>query len=143
MQAPDGPPPMPALLAFLNTTKYPASLLFLLMTLGPTIALIPLLEARWTPLATGVGGAVVRWLTVFGRVPFFFYLLHIVLIHALALVVSRIRLGVVSPWLFANHPMGNSPPPEGYTWCSSVLVLRVGIGDPDSLISRAAGSGPC
>jgi hypothetical protein len=26
------------------------------------------------------------------------------------------RLGEVSPWLFANHPMGNPPPPDGYTW---------------------------
>jgi hypothetical protein len=83
------------------------------MTLGPTIALIPLLErAR---------GALARWITVFGRVPFFFYLLHIPLIHALALVVSKIRLGEVSPWLFANHPMDIPPPPDGYTWGLGLL----------------------
>jgi uncharacterized membrane protein len=107
--------PMPAALAFLNTTKYPASLSFLLMTLGPTIALIPLLDrAR---------GRVARWLTVFGRVPFFYYVLHIPLIHALALVVSKIRLGVVSPWLFTNHPMANPPAPDGYTWSLALLYL--------------------
>jgi uncharacterized membrane protein len=106
---------MPALLSFLNTTKYPASFSFLLMTLGPTIALIPLLQrAR---------GRVARWITVFGRVPFFFYVLHIPLIHALALVVSFIREGAVNPWLFANHPMGNPPPPPGYTWSLGLLYL--------------------
>ena len=112
-QGPNGPPPMPALLRFLNTNKYPASFLFLLMTLGPTIALIPLLERA--------GGPVARWLSVFGRVPFFYYLLHIPLIHALALVVSKVRNGEVSPWLFTNHPMGNPPPPEGYTWSLGLL----------------------
>ncbi len=106
-------PQMPALLSFLNTTKYPASLNFLLMTLGPTIALIPLLErAR---------GALARWITVFGRVPFFYYVLHIPLIHALALGVSLIREGAVRPWLFTNHPMGNPPPPEGYPWGLGLL----------------------
>ena len=106
---------MPALLSFLNTTKYPASLLFLLMTLGPAIALAPALE--------GARGALARWITVFGRVPFFYYLLHIPLIHALALVVSVARLGAVSPWLFTNHPMGNPPPPDGYTWSLPLLYL--------------------
>ncbi len=110
---PSGVPPMPAVLAFLNTTKYPASLSFLLMTLGPAIAAIPLLErAR---------GPIVRAVAVFGRVPFFFYVLHIPLIHTLALVVSWIRLGTLSPWLFANHPMGNPPPPDGYTWSLPIL----------------------
>jgi uncharacterized membrane protein len=106
---------MPALLSFLNTTKYPASLNFLLMTLGPTIALIPLLDrAR---------GTVAGWVATFGRVPFFFYVLHIPLIHGLALLVSWSRQGSVSPWLFANHPMGNPPAPEGYTWSLGLLYL--------------------
>lgn len=103
-----GEPAMPRLLAFLNTNKYPASLDFLLMTLGPTIALMPLFERG--------RGALARWMTVFGRVPFFFYVLHIPLIHALAVLVSVIREGAPNPWLFANHPMGNPPAPEGYTW---------------------------
>src|SRR5437870_7076262 len=107
--------PMPALLSFLNTNKYPASLSFLLMTLGPTIALIPLLDRARGPVA--------RWLTVFGRVPFFYYVLHIPLIHALALVVSKIRTGTVDPWLFTNHPMGNPPAPEGYTWNLGLLYV--------------------
>jgi uncharacterized membrane protein len=103
----------PALLSFLDTTKYPASLNFLLMTLGPTIALIPLLErAR---------GRLAGWTAVFGRVPFFYYVLHIPLIHALALVVSKIRLGEVSPWLFAHHPMGSPDPPDGYVWDLGLL----------------------
>ena len=106
---------MPAALAFLNTTKYPASFSFLLMTLGPTIALIPLLDRARGPVA--------GWVTVFGRVPFFFYVLHIPLIHGLALLVSWSREGSVSPWLFANHPMGNPPPPEAYTWSLGVLYL--------------------
>jgi uncharacterized membrane protein len=110
-----GSPPMPALLSFLNTTKYPASLCFLLMTLGPIITLIPLLE--------GLRGAVARRIALFGRVPFFFYMLHIPLIHVLALVVSKIRLGFVSPWLFTNHPMGNPEPPEGYVWSLPLLYL--------------------
>ncbi|HEX6316405.1 MAG TPA: heparan-alpha-glucosaminide N-acetyltransferase domain-containing protein [Gemmatimonadaceae bacterium] len=110
----DGPQ-LPAVLSFLNTTKYPASLLFLLMTLGPTIALIPVLERTHGP--------VTRWMTVFGRVPFFFYVLHIPLIHVIALVVSQIRMGTVVPWLFANHPMGSGQPPAGYGWSLGLLYL--------------------
>jgi len=118
-QGHNGSPPMPEWLAFLNTTKYPASLSFLLMTLGPIVALIPMLD--------GLHGLVARRIVIFGRVPFFYYMLHIPLIHALALVVSKIRLGFVSPWLFTNHPMGNPEPPEGYVWSLPLLYLIWGI----------------
>jgi len=112
---PGGTGSLPGLLSFLNTTKYPASLNFLLMTLGPVIAIVPLAE-RSRP-------AVARRLSLFGRVPFFFYVLHIPLIHGLALVVSEIRLGEVSWWLFTNHPMDSPPPPDGYTWGLGTLYL--------------------
>ena len=110
---------MPSLLAFLNATKYPASLQFQLMTLGPCIALVPLLE-RMRRLSSS-------WVSVFGRVPFFYYMLHIPLIHALALVVSAATTGQVDPWLFQNHPMGNPPPPEGYPWSLGTLYLVFAI----------------
>ena len=102
-------------LGFLNTTKYPASLQFLLMTLGPMIALLPAAE-RWR-------GRVTETLAVFGRVPLFYYLLHIPLIHSAAIVVSLIRSGHVDPWLFANHPMRSPTPPEGYVWGLPLLYL--------------------
>jgi len=113
---PDGEgPQLPAVLSFLNTSKYPASLIFLLMTLGPTIALMPAFErAR---------GAVFQWMTVFGRVPFFYYILHIPLIHVIALIVSKIRMGTIVPWLFTNQPMGAGRPPDGYSWGLGLLYL--------------------
>jgi hypothetical protein len=104
---------MPGLFRFINTTKYPASLEFLLMTLGPTILLLPLAErAR---------GKVGEFLATFGRVPMFYYLIHIPTIHLAAVIVSLVRQGRVDPWLFANHPMMNPPPPEGYIWSLSLL----------------------
>ena len=105
--------PAPALLQFLGTTKYPASLLFLLMTLGPTMLAIPLLERARGPIA--------NVLTVFGRVPFFYYVLHIPLIHLIFVCLSLARFGSVIPWMTANHPMFNPPPPSGYTYGLTAL----------------------
>jgi len=105
----------PALFRLLNQRKYPASQLFLLMTLGPTIALLPLAERAH--------GAAARVLAVFGRVPLFFYLLHIPAIHAAAVVVSLMREGRVNPWLFGNHPMMPPPVPDGYAWSLALLYL--------------------
>jgi len=113
--APGGEGSPPFLFRLLGQQKYPASQLFLLMTLGPTIALIPLAErAR---------GWFADRLAVFGRVPLFYYLLHIPLIHALALLVSQLRLGHVSPWLFTNHPLWPGDQPEGYQWGLGLLYF--------------------
>lgn len=105
----------PSIRSFLNTAKYPASLSFLLMTLGPAILLLPVLER-----ASNRGTSV---LEVFGRVPMFYYLLHIPLIHALACVVSLMRTGSVTPWLFGNHPLWPPDQPEGYRWSLGLLYL--------------------
>ncbi|MEZ5289643.1 MAG: heparan-alpha-glucosaminide N-acetyltransferase domain-containing protein [Vicinamibacterales bacterium] len=110
---------MPVVLSFLNTSKYPASLLFLLMTMGPLIAAVGLAE-RWR-------GRVADVLTTFGRVPLLYYLLHIPVIHAAALVVSMAREGRVDPWLFGNHPMAPPPVPAGYAWSLPLLYLVFAI----------------
>jgi uncharacterized membrane protein len=105
----------PALFRMLSQRKYPASPLFLLMTLGPTLAFLPYAER--------MRGRIADFLSTFGRVPMFFYLLHIPLIHASALVVSLIREARVDPWLFGNHPMNPPPVPDGYRWSLPLLYL--------------------
>jgi uncharacterized membrane protein len=105
----------PKALAFLNTAKYPASLSFLLMTLGPMFVLLALVDSARGPVA--------RMLETFGRVPFFYYVLHIPTIHLAACVVSLVREGSVNPWLFTNHPMAPGPLPDGYIWSLPLLYL--------------------
>lgn len=95
----------------LNQQKYPASQLFLMMTLGPLIALIPLAEK-----ARGWVGAT---LTIFGRIPFFYYLLHIPLIHITALLVNFIKFGAIHQEWYAYAPFTSIP--EKSRW--SLLLL--------------------
>lgn len=102
-------------LGFLNTSKYPASLQFLLMTLGPMLIALPLLD--------NARGRVARWLSVFGQVPFFYYVLHIPLIHLIAVLISVVRTPESTGWLFANHPMLPPDVPPGYMWSLPLLYL--------------------
>jgi uncharacterized membrane protein len=104
-------------LSFFNATKYPASLLYLLMTLGPAILLVPLLDQ-----ARGRVADVVRTL---GQVPLFFWLLHVPLIHLVAVVFSLARYGAVLPWLVRNPPV-EPPPGYGYPlWVVYAVTLGV------------------
>jgi uncharacterized membrane protein len=99
----------------LGQRKYPASQLFLLMTLGPAIALLP-----WAEKSTGW---IANALEVFGRVPMFYYLLHVPVIHVAAMIVSVIRSGQVIPQLVGNFPLMPPPMPDGYRWSLGLLYL--------------------
>jgi uncharacterized membrane protein len=82
-------------LSFLNCEKYPPSLLYLTMTLGPGLILLAACE--------NARGRVVEWITTFGRVPFLYYVAHIFLIHALAVAFAWATLGDLA-WLLGMAP---------------------------------------
>jgi hypothetical protein len=108
------------LLSFIKCTKYPPSLLYLLMTLGPAIAAMPLLEKLNTKLA--------GFFTVYGRVPLFYYVLHIYLIHSMALIVGLIYGFPVSH--FTENPFNLTTNGWGFDlaivylfWLAAVILL--------------------
>jgi uncharacterized membrane protein len=105
-------------LSFLNTQKYPPSLLYLLMTLGPSIVAVALFDRA------GGAGRLARPFVVFGRVPLFYYLLHVPLIHLAAVVFSYARYGRAE-WLFLNWPPPGAPQlePAGYGYDLLVVYL--------------------
>jgi uncharacterized membrane protein len=108
--------------SFLNCSKYPPSLLFLLMTIGPGIFVLGLLERVRLSDANP--------LIVFGRVPLFFYLLHIPLIHVVAILLGWSRYGRVDfllqnpPSLFG--PTHGFPTDYGYN-LAIVYVIWIGV----------------
>ncbi|MEL6339554.1 MAG: hypothetical protein AAFQ65_06560, partial [Myxococcota bacterium] len=67
-------------MAILNVAKYPPSLSYLLMTLGPALIFLAATE--------NLRGLGTRFFLVFGRVPLFYYIVHIYLIHAIAVVLG-------------------------------------------------------
>jgi len=66
-----------SVLSFLNTTKYPPSLLYLLMTVGPSLLFLYWTEKKKSPIT--------NFFVIIGRVPLFYYALHLFLIHLLAI----------------------------------------------------------
>jgi len=112
-------------LSFLNANKYPPSLDFLLMTIGPALLFLRAVDA-FTP-------RIFRSVLVFGRVPLFYFLLHLPLIHLAAVAVCFVRYGAVH-WMFesptlAQYPF-TRPPGWGYSlpvvylmWIAVVVVL--------------------
>jgi uncharacterized membrane protein len=104
------------LLSFLNTNKYPPSLLYLLMTLGPAMLFLRAVE-----------GGVPRWLRpalLVGKAPMFYYLLHIPLIHIIAVIVCDARYGQAH-WMFESPSIEYFPftRPPGWGYSLPVIYL--------------------
>jgi uncharacterized membrane protein len=113
------------ILSFLNVEKYPPSLLYLCATLGITLIMLGVMEGRDLNRFQGV--------TLFGRVAFFYYVLHIFVIHAGALVAA---VATGHPWLDMVYSGSNTDAAEGLrgtygfglgvvylVWISVVLLL--------------------
>jgi uncharacterized membrane protein len=111
--------PLFSVLSVLNTRKYPPSLLYLLMTLGPT-----LLALAWSPRHPG---PFARCMVTFGRVPLFFYLAHLYLIHGLVLLIADAQNQDLTAYLtsFSHFPArwGFSLPVVYGIWLGVVLLL--------------------
>jgi uncharacterized membrane protein len=105
------------ILSFLNCTKYPPSLLFLLMTLGPAMVAMAWLERRQLSAANPV--------MVFGRVPFFFFVVHLAVIHSLAIILGLLRYGRTSFLLIPPPSMGSMRQefPAGYGYGLWVVYM--------------------
>jgi uncharacterized membrane protein len=103
-------------LSFLNTSKYPPSLLFLLMTLGPALLLLRAVDGG-TP-------TVLRPAAIFGKVPMFYFVLHLPLIHLLAVIVCYARYGTAH-WMFESPDLGNFPftAPPGWGYSLPIVYL--------------------
>ena len=107
-------------LAFINCEKYPPSLLYLAMTIGPSLLLLAAFErAR---------GRLVDWIAIFGSVPLFYYVVHLYLIHALAVAYAWATTGQAG-WLLGSSAAGK---PAGYglglagvyaVWLAVVVAL--------------------
>jgi len=99
-----------SIIPLLNTQKYPPSLQFLLMTLGPLILLLAWFDRF--DLKSRLGQTLGRWLVVFGQVPMYFYILHIYLIHLQTIPVAML-FGQPWKWL-AFGAFFLNPFPENY-----------------------------
>lgn len=111
------------ILSFLNVTKYPPSLQYALLTLGPALLFLAFTEK---PL-----NAIAQKVTVFGRVPMFYYLAHILLIHGLAIVGAMIQ-GHSWRDMILTTRVNSSPALKGYgfdlltvylIWACVILIL--------------------
>jgi uncharacterized membrane protein len=117
-----------SLILFLNVAKYPASFQFLLMTIGPALLLLAWFDRIDWRAESSWPTALARKILVFGRVPLFYYVLHIYALHLLAIVVGLLW-GQPIGWLWgAPLPLGRPAPPEyghglPFVYCMTLLVV--------------------
>jgi uncharacterized membrane protein len=119
------------ILSILNTTKYPPSLLFLLMTLGPSMLALAWFERRsGSTERQSLFGKVRNFFVTFGRVPLFFYILQWYTAHLIAVGLHYVT-GKPVAWMFDSGALlSGAPPGVGFNlavvyafWIIGVLLL--------------------
>jgi uncharacterized membrane protein len=120
------PIPILTVCSFFNVTKYPPSLLYLLLTLGPAMIFLVFAE-RWQPAFVQVMpfkplNALREKIAVFGRVPMFYYLTHIYLIHLLAIGGAVLQGYPASSFILSGR-VNQSTILKGYGYPLSVVYL--------------------
>jgi uncharacterized membrane protein len=110
------------ILSFLRCNKYPPSLDFLLMTLGPALLLLAWFDGKWFSRTNP--------LIVFGRVPLFYFILHVALAHVLTIPLALVKYGKVGFLLTPVPSIGGSAKlyPENYgypLWVVYVMWILV------------------
>jgi uncharacterized membrane protein len=113
--------PVFTLMSFLNCTKYPMSLLYILMTAGPGLIALSLIER--------VDWKIFNPFRIIGRVPLFYYIIHLFLIHALAIIIAvlthldQIRDIVTGNWYKLSLDYGYSLPIVYLVWLFVLIIL--------------------
>ncbi|HJP64493.1 MAG TPA: hypothetical protein VJ844_13695, partial [Mucilaginibacter sp.] len=102
-------------LSFLNVNKYPPSLLYLLLTIGAACLFLSITEKT--------KGAVVRVVSIYGRVPMFYYLIHIYVIHLIAVIASAFIPGQDWKLWFLTKPIWFTTDLKGYGFSLPVAYL--------------------
>ena len=102
------------ILSFINCEKYPPSLLYVLMTLGPSLVALAAFDR-----ASGFAG---RSLNTIGRTPLFYYMAHIYFLHALALLVAW-SSGLETGWLLESS---GSRKPDGWGYSLPIVYAIAG-----------------
>lgn len=109
------------LLSLFNTTKYPMSLLYILMTLGPALMVLSWLENK--------NNVFTRIMKVYGKVPLFYYMIHLFLIHGLAILVAvlthldKIKEVLGGDWQSLSENYGFSMPMVYLVWLFVLALL--------------------
>jgi uncharacterized membrane protein len=109
--------PVMTVLSFLAVSKYPPSLLFLMMTLGPAMIFLGWFDGRGR-------AALARIFIVYGRVPLFFYVLQWIVAHTLAILAGRLA-GKPIDYLFANIAFAPPPAPGSGFGLGMVYALWI------------------
>ena len=101
-------------LSFMNVNKYPPSLDFFSVTIGLGMIGLALLE--------NIRSVITEFFRVFGRVPMFFYILHIYLIHFIGVAVFIIRGYPAEKIVTPNSPFLFRPPESGYNLLGVYII---------------------